>query len=101
MTTLEDIKKARKAMEKANKEWQDNTPTITTTEKRAKQIKKNLKQIEKWVEDFSEKKSDSYWRDVEHNINAWCSIWEDSKKSKAYREQWNWIYKQMAKWWEE
>lgn len=45
--TLKDIERARKAMEKINKEWQDNTPTITTTEKRAKQIKKKLKQIEK------------------------------------------------------
>ena len=66
-----------------------------------KQLKKKLKQIEAGVEDFSEKKSDNYWRDVEHNINAWCSIWEDSKKAKAYRDQWNNIYKQMAKWWEE
>ena len=34
---------------------------------------------------MSEVKSGSYARDVEHNINAWCSIWEDSNKAKAYR----------------
>lgn len=69
--------------------------------KEVKELKKKLKQIEAGVEDFSEKRSNSYTKDIEHNINAWCSIWEDSKKAKAYREQWNWIYKQMAKWWEE
>lgn len=66
-----------------------------------KELKKKLKQIEKWVEDFSEKRWDSYWRDIEHNINTWCSIWEDSKKAKAYREQWNGIYKAMSNWFEE
>lgn len=66
-----------------------------------KQLKKKLKQIEAGVEYFSDKKSDSYWKDVEHNINAWCSIWEDSNKAKAYRNQWNEIYKKMARWWED
>lgn len=61
-----------------------------------KALKKAKKQIEKGVEKFSDKKSDSYWKDVEHNTNAWCSIWEDSKRSKAYREWWNGIYKYMA-----
>jgi len=53
----------------------------------------------KWpkvLDSMSEVKSGSYARDVEHNINAWCSIWEDSAKAKAYRAWWNEIYKQMA-----
>lgn len=54
----------------------------------------------KVLDTFSES-SGSYARDVEHNINAWCSIWEDSAKAKAYRAQWNEIYKQMANGWGE
>lgn len=53
----------------------------------------------KWpkvLDSMSEVKSGSYARDVEHNINAWCSIWEDSNKAKAYRKSWNDIYKLMA-----
>ena len=53
------------------------------------------KQWPKVLDSFSES-SGSYARDVEHNINAWCSIWEDSAKAKAYRAGWNEIYKQMA-----
>ena len=71
------------------------------SQKEEKVLKKAKKQIEKWVENFSEKRWDSYARDVEHNINEWCSIWETPSKAKTYREQWNNIYKQMAKWWEE
>ena len=50
---------------------------------------------------MSEVKSGSYARDVEHNINAWCSIWEDNNKAKAYRKSWNDIYKLMAQGWNE
>lgn len=53
------------------------------------------KQWPKVLDTFSES-SGSYARDVEHNINAWCSIWEDSAKAKAYRAQWNEIYKMLA-----
>lgn len=63
--------------------------------KEVKKQKKAAKAINKGVEKFTEKKSDSYWKDVEHNTNAWCSIREDSRKAKAYRDQWNWIYKYM------
>lgn len=73
----------------------------TKETKEVKNLKKKLKEIERWVDNFSEKRSWDYWRDVEHNINEWCSIREDSRKAKAYRDQWNNIYKQMAKWWEE
>ena len=78
--STDQTKKEKKVSEKVNE----------------KVLKKAKKQIEKGVEKFSDKKSDSYARDVEHNINAWCSIWEDSKKAKAYREWWNGIYKHMA-----
>ena len=50
----------------------------------------------KLLDTFSEKKSHSYARDVEHNLNAWCSIWEDNNKAKAYRKQWNEIYASLA-----
>lgn len=60
--------------------------------KEIKKQKKAIKAINKGVENFSEKKSDSYWKDVEHNINARCSIRESSDKSKAYRKQRNDIY---------
>lgn len=53
------------------------------------------KQWPKVLDSFSES-SGSYARDVEHNINAWCSIWEDSAKAKAYRAQRNEIYKMLA-----
>lgn len=49
------------------------------------------KQWPKVLDSFSES-SGSYARDVEHNINARCSIWEDSAKAKAYRAGWNEIY---------
>ena len=55
-----------------------------------------VKRGPKLLDTFSEKKSYSYARDVEHNLNAWCSIWEDSNKAKAYRKQWNEIYASLA-----
>lgn len=86
MTTLEDIKKARKALEqKVWKVWKVEQKEVKAT-----------KQISKGVEEFSEKRGNSYARDVEHNLNAWCSIWEDNNKAKAYRKQWNEIYASLA-----
>ena len=58
-------------------------------------------EVDRWVDNFSEKRGSSYARDIEHNINEWCSIWEDSNKAKVYRKQWNDIYSKMAKWWED
>lgn len=54
--------------------------------------------VKKWpkILDTFNEESWSYARDVEHNINAWCSIWEDSAKAKAYRAQRNEIYKMLA-----
>lgn len=79
--------------------WTEAVSVVETKKEKKvseKTLKKAKKQIEKGVDRFSDKKSDSYWKDVEHNINAWCSIWEDSNKSKAYRKNWNDIYKYMA-----
>lgn len=70
-------------------------------EKKERLMNKAKEEVDKWVEDFSENRGNSYARDIEHNINLWCSIWEDSNKAKAYRKQWNDIYSKMARWWED
>lgn len=79
--------------------WTEAVSVVETKKEKKvseKTLKKAKKQIEKGVDRFSDKKSDSYWKDVEHNINAWCSIWESSTRAKAYREGWNNIYKYMG-----
>lgn len=57
---------------------------------------KKQTKLEKGIENLSKRKEGSYQKEVEHNINAWCSIWEDSNKAKAYRKAWNDIYKFLA-----
>ncbi len=57
---------------------------------------KKQTKLEQGIENLSKRKEGYYQREVEHNINDRCSIWEDSNRAKAYRKGRNDIYKFLA-----
>lgn len=49
------------------------------------------------IDELGERREGNYGKEVEHNINAWCSIWENKNQSKNYRDAWNEIYAYLSK----